>query len=242
MWSNLGWSWCCKKEAFSIAAEHVYTMLASEAVTLVSWFDSLSCTARLLPEAEAERRGRAESQRENGWRAVTQAGGPKHTPFPQRTRHSGTNPPPPAPPNHSGTAEAAVHNGCSKACPVHWICPTPRPLTPETQHCHTHLAFLHCYDTRTLFVCVFLRPSCHPFTDLEVLLAWGWSSGAFSGRLTRGIERALISLFQQFAPSANVWQLLFCLFPLCIYLTLMVIFEIHEKPQGWLSTQKLPQM
>lgn len=81
------------------------------------------------------------------------------------------------------------------------------PLTPESQHCHTHLAFLHCYDIRAFFVYVFHCPRCRPFTDLGALvfLAPGWSFGAFSGCLKGRIERALIDMFQEFQASICPW-------------------------------------
>lgn len=42
----------------------------------------------------------------------------------------------------------------------------------------------------------------------------------------------------QFAREATIGQSLFCLFLMYIYLTLMVNFEIREKPQGWPATPK----
>lgn len=59
------------------------------------------------------------------------------------------------------TAGAAPHvqpGHWSKPCSVHCICPTLWPLTPtsKSQHCHTHLAFLHCGGMKALFVRVLL--------------------------------------------------------------------------------------
>lgn len=129
----------------------------------------LSRPARLLPETEAARRGPAASEWESGRRAVTQAEGPQQTPFPQGTRHSGTNPSLPAPQQHSGSAETAPHDRPLKQAlfsALDLSHATPRPLTPKSQHCHTHLAFLHCCDIRALFVHVVHCPCRRTFTAL----------------------------------------------------------------------------
>lgn len=165
----------------------------------------LSLPARLLPEAEAERRRRAGGKRESGRRAVTQAEGPPADTFSTgdpTLRDQPTFPCSPVPQWHREDSSA-----WSKACSVHWICPTPPPLTPKSQHCHTHLAFLHCCDIRASFVHVSRRPPCRIFTDLWALvfLASGWSSGAFSGRLRGRIVRAWIDLFLEFKATICPW-------------------------------------
>lgn len=174
------------------ALHHIYTYLkvknrlpCTMLYCLIAFCISLlSLAARLLPEAEAERRGRAGGKRESGWRTVTQAEGPQQTPFPQGTRHSGTNASLPAPQQHSGTAETAPHDRTLKQAlfsALDLSHATPRPLTPKSQHCHTHLAFLHCCDIWALFVYVFHCPHCRTFTALWALVfeATGRSSGDF---------------------------------------------------------------
>lgn len=147
----------------------------------------LSHPAWIFPKAKEKRRGWAGGQWQSGRRAITQAEGPQQTPFPQGTRHSGTNPPHPTCSHRcSGTAYTAPHDHYCwrKAFSVHWIFPAPQPLTPNNQHCHTHLAFLHCCDIRAFFVYVFHWPGCHLFRDLGALTALvsGRSSGGFSVR------------------------------------------------------------
>lgn len=126
----------------------------------------LSLPAWLLSAAAAQRRRRARGKRESGRGTVTQAEGPHQTPLPQGTHHSGTNPSSPAPQHHGGTARTAPHIGRSKPCSGRWLRPAPQPPTPRSQHCHIHLAFLHCCDTRALSLHAFHCPHCCRFIHL----------------------------------------------------------------------------
>lgn len=178
---HYSWASSIAKIAFESSLSHIYTYLkvknglpCTMLYCLIPFCISpLSLAARLLPEAEAERRGRAGGKRESGWRTVTQAEGPQQTPFSQGTRHSGTNASLPAPQQHSGTAETAPRDRTLKHAlfsALDLSHATPRPLTPKSQHCHTHLAFLHCCDIRALFVYVFHCPHCRTFTALWALV------------------------------------------------------------------------
>lgn len=132
---------------------------------------------------------------------------------------------------------------------MHWIFPAPQPLTPNNQHCHTHLAFLHCCDIRAFFVYVFHWPGCHLFRDLGALIASvsGRSSGGFSVRFlqknratfSRSVSRFsghYLHLRQMFASHSFV-------FSWCVGYLFNSYGKVHEKkkPQGCFPTQKLQQ-
>lgn len=130
--------------------------------------------AWLLPEAEAERQRRAGGQREGGRRAVTQAEGSQQTSFPQGTRHSGTNPPPPCSPTPQWQCIDGLHM-TTEARLIQCTGPHPRhhPWPPESALSHSFIisALLRCRGLFFfVFVYVFRCPRCHHSMDLGVLV------------------------------------------------------------------------